>query len=197
MIRAVLLLLTLTATSGLGSETKAPLMLRNGENRVDFTGDGEADLVMIARRANYYAHGFDVVTFYAQDREPDGGGPWTIVPLFAGTEEKLYVTVGGGADCTLHDFRLFQGSLVVAERELGESYADPAPVTFKFYDLRRNSDGAVGWPLYRFEQVRTEAAKKAYCDVEEAFEKELQMPSYRRDRERVTPTTRSSQPRLR
>jgi len=44
----------------------SPLKLVAGENRVDFTGDGRPDRVMIAHRANYNAHGFDVVTFYTE-----------------------------------------------------------------------------------------------------------------------------------
>lgn len=160
-----------------------PLQLSNGENRLDFTGDGKPDLVMIAHRANFNAHGFDVVTFYTQDADPVEGGSWTIVPLFVGTDESQHVTVGGGADCLLHDFRLFQGMLIVADREVGDSFADPAKVTFTYYELRRNSGGEIGWPLYRFEKVRSQPAAKPYCDVEDAFKNELNIPRYRSDGE--------------
>ena len=47
------------------AQAAQPLPLNNGLNRVDFTGDGKPDLVTIAHRENYNAHGFDVVTFQA------------------------------------------------------------------------------------------------------------------------------------
>lgn len=150
-----------------------PLPLRNGLNRVDFTGDGKPDLVTIARRENYNAHGFDVVTFQADD------GALLQVPLFDGDDEIQFATIRGGADCVLHDLRLVPGgagepaTLIRADRALGESYADAADVTFTWYALRRNADGEVGRPTWWFERVRTTNAKRPYCDVGDAFREEL------------------------
>ena len=76
------------------------------------------------------------------------------MPLFDGDDERQFATVSGGADCTLHDLRLLPGksgepmTLVVADRALGESYADPNSVTFTWYALRTNADGDVGYPQY-------------------------------------------------
>lgn len=37
----------------------------------------------------------------------------------------------------------------------------------------RNTDGLTGWPSFYFEHSRTVPAKRMYCDVNEAFEREL------------------------
>ncbi len=147
-----------------------PLPLRNGLNRVDFTGDGSADLVVIARRENGNAHGFDVVSFHVED------GALLQVPLFDDDHEAQFATIRGGADCVLHDLRLLPGApgepatLIRADRAPGESYADAAEVTFTWYALRRNADGEVGRPIWWYERVRETKADKAYCDVGEAFD---------------------------
>ena len=153
-----------------------PLPLRNGLNRVDFTGDGRTDLVIIARRENGNAHGFDVVSFHVED------GDLLQVPLFDGDREAQFATVHGGADCVLHDLRLLPGAtgepatLIRADRALGESYADAAEVTFTWYALRRNVDGEVGRPAWWFERVRETKADKAHCDVGDAFDALLTTP---------------------
>lgn len=155
------------------AQAAQPVPLHNGLNRVDFTGDGKPDLVTIARRENYNAHGFDVVTFQADD------GGLLQVPLFDGDDETQFATIRGGADCVLHDLRLVPGragepaTLIRADRALGESYADAAEVTFTWYALRRNADGEVGRPTWWFERVRTTNAKRPYCDVGDAFREEL------------------------
>lgn len=149
----------------------APVALENGLNRIDFTGDGRADLVVVAHRENFNAHGFEVVTFHVED-----GDTLLQVPLFDGDDERQFATVSGGADCTLHDLRLLPGkpgesmTLVVADRALGDSYADPNTVTFTWYALRTNADGDVGYPQYRFERTRTTQATKPHCDVGDAFD---------------------------
>jgi hypothetical protein len=159
------------------AQAAPPTPLRNGLNRVDFTGDGKADLVVIAHRENFNAHGFDVVSFHAND------GGLLQVPLFDGDDEAQFATISGGADCVLHDLRLLPGkrgepaTLVRADRVLGDSYAADAEVTFTWYALRRNVDSDVGYPEYRFERTRKTKAEKAYCDVGDAFAKELGLPA--------------------
>lgn len=153
------------------AQAAAPVALENGLNRIDFTGDGRADLVVVAHRENFNAHGFDVVSFHVED-----GDTLLQVPLFDGDDERQFATASGGADCTLHDLRLLPGkagepmTLVVADRALGDSYADPNTVTFTWYALRTNADGDVGYPQYRFERTRTTQTDKAYCDVGDAFD---------------------------
>lgn len=153
------------------AQAAAPVALENGLNRIDFTGDGRADLVVVAHRENFNAHGFDVVSFHVED-----GDTLLQVPLFDGDDERQFTTVSGGADCSLHGLRLLPGkagepmTLVIADRALGDSYADPNTVTFTWYALRTNDAGDVGVPRYRFARTRTTQADKAYCDVGDAFE---------------------------
>lgn len=153
------------------AQAAAPVSLKNGMNRVDFTGDGRADLVVVAHRENFNAHGFEVVTFHVED-----GDTLLQVPLFDGDDERQFATISGGADCTLHDLRLLPGkagepmTLIVADRALGDSYADPNTVTFTWYALRTNAEGDVGYPQFRFQRTRTTQAKQAFCDVGDAFD---------------------------
>lgn len=153
------------------AQAAAPVSLQNGMNRIDFTGDGRTDLVVVAHRENFNAHGFEVVTFLVED-----GDTLLQVPLFDGDDERQFATISGGADCTLHDLRLLPGkagvpmTLVIADRALGESYADPNTVTFTWYSLRTNAEGDVGYPQFRFERTRTTQVKQPFCDVGEAFD---------------------------
>jgi hypothetical protein len=39
--------------------------------------------------------------------------------------------------------------------------------------VRVNSEGIAGWPAYYFDHVKSQEAKKRYCDVDDAFDKEL------------------------
>ncbi|HTQ98713.1 MAG TPA: hypothetical protein VMH83_01935 [Candidatus Acidoferrum sp.] len=177
----------LTALATASAADSAVVPLQNGPNEIDFTGDGNADLVVLATRDNYNAHGFDTVAFYAHAAiDKDDTSPWKVVPLFDGDKEKDQVSVSGGADCLLHDFRLLAAkggkpaTLIIAEREFGVSYADPAPVNFTFYELKQNKEGLVGRPLFWFDKVRTQQAAKPWCDVGEAFDKELGLQPYRK-----------------
>jgi hypothetical protein len=163
----------------IGKNRGNAVSLRNGINRVDFTGDGVADVVVVGYRNNNNAHGFDVVTFYVHDplfpAEPEH---LSIVPIFDEAEERQFVTTSGGADCLLHDFRLFSGpmpdmaTLIVANREFGDSFADAQPVTFTAYILKTNRQSK--WnPLHWFSKTSTTTSKVSYCDVGEAFLQEF------------------------
>jgi len=156
----------------------------NGVNTLTLLG--EPAMVVRAWRENYNAHGFDVVSFYARDKASGEKAYWNVIPVFAqasrdALSERLEITVGGGADCVLHDFRLLRSNddkrvmLVVAQRDMGDSFADPATVHFTWYDLAKNEDEAPGEPWLSFRQTRVTQATKTYCDVEEAFDKELHL----------------------
>lgn len=78
--------------------------LGNGINRINL--DGKEAMAIIGARENFNAHGFDVVTFYVRDENE-----WHLVPIFGSRDDKDggerdSLTVSGGADCVLHDFRL-------------------------------------------------------------------------------------------
>jgi hypothetical protein len=153
----------------------------NGTTQVDILGDGSAGQVIVGTRQNFNAHGFDVVAFYVKAVTNSDGTAWNIIPVIDGSDEKLSLAVSGGADCLLHDVRLVRttgeryATLVVADRELGESFGDAAEVTFTFYGLMKNEDGEPGRPLYYFSKARVSKASRAYCDVGEALAKELKL----------------------
>lgn len=157
-----------------------------GISRMDLTGRRSQGMAILANRENFNAHGFDVLSLYIKASSIPGEPPiWSIVPVFDGEKERLEITVGGGADCYLHDFRLVRMAkdkplrLIQAHRDLGEGFAEPGKVTFTFYELRHNKSGEIGRPLFFFEQVSTLTTGKKYCDVEEAFKVELGLKDYR------------------
>jgi hypothetical protein len=153
--------------------------LKNGLNYVDFTGDGVKDLIVVAHRSNFNAHGYDAVSFYTQAALSDGNNSspeeWHIVPLTYGGQEHLNIRVSGGADCVLHDFRLIAstGSVILADRDFGQDFGDSQVVTFTYLDLVKNVDGIPGWPVFGFEVKSTSRSHGSYCDVGDAFIKEL------------------------
>lgn len=67
---------------------------------------------------------------------------------------------------------------MVADREMGESYASTAPVIFRFYELKKNAENLPGWPLYYFDLKRSQRAQRRYCDVGDAFSRELGLGQY-------------------
>lgn len=81
--------------------------LSYGITTLDLTGHGLPSMAVFARRENFNAHGFDVLTLYVNVSYGNGSPPvWQLVSVFDNKEERLTVSVSGGADCLLHDFRL-------------------------------------------------------------------------------------------
>ena len=178
---AALLLAAFTA-HGMDLRAYANVKLHPGINAaVNIGVPARLATIVIGHRENFNAHGFDVATFFiAGDKPPDLG----LLSFWDGDKESLHQGTSGGADCVLHDFRLLRSSkgappmVVVADREMGDSYADKAAVSFRFYRLVQNTEGMPGRPLYSFELVKTEKAKASYCDVGEAFQRELGLGSW-------------------
>jgi hypothetical protein len=162
------------------------IRLHDGRNPLDLLGTGDAGAVDVADRENFNAHGFHVAIFQARARvapgDPKSAIGWQVVPFFGGFADSLsgeaVFRTSEGADCTLRDLRVLRAAghpvqIVVAQRELGESFADPAAVVFYYYELRENRDGVVGYPAYYFAATRTVPARRHYCDVDDAFQQEL------------------------
>ncbi|MET0934664.1 MAG: hypothetical protein ABWX83_01665 [Luteibacter sp.] len=156
------------------------ILIRNGPNQL--TLGGKELLAVRGWRENFNAHGFDAVSLYIHAPE----GTWHVVPVMVpnGKEsptERPVIGASGGADCQLKDFRLIDAAngkpaqLVIGERDFGESFADPAPVHFDYYELTENTAGDVGDPLYWFRHIRRVDAARPYCDVNEAFDKDLHL----------------------
>lgn len=182
-VRLFALITALAAAPVCGAGT---VPLHYGSNQLSFGPDTGAGMAVLAYRDNFNAHGFDVLTMYIKPAAASDSGDWQLVSVFDGSKEALLLTSGGGADCTLHDFRLVRDAagtplrLIVARRDPGASYADAAVVHFSHYALRHNGGGEVGFPLYYFALERESVAKTPYCDVGEAFDKELGIAPYRR-----------------
>lgn len=157
--------------------------IKNGPN--ELTMQGHDVLAFRAWRENYNAHGFDIVTLYSRDKAEGEPEVWNLVSFFKqdeGEERELNeLTLSGGADCRLTDFRLLTASdnrptrLIVADRDFGDSYAASQVVHFDYYVLTANEDKEVGEPPLYFKQEKTVTSKDVYCDVNEAFDKELEL----------------------
>jgi carbapenem resistance CarG-like protein len=150
--------------------------LHRGLNNVDLGGTGQHATVVVGHRENWNAHSFEVTTIYLPG---ESAADLDIVGVWDDQKESLYLTTSGGADCTLLDFRLLRSvrgapaALVVADRQLRESFYENSPVTFKVYVLVHNDSGLPGKPTYWFKLVETRSAKAAYCDVGVALSREL------------------------
>ena len=150
------------------------------------TGKDKDIVALRARRDNFNAHGFDVVSFYLVGKN-GGKREFDIIPIFVegrkGRDELHEITVGGGADGNLDDFRVLaaQGKqparLVLAHRDFGDSYADPGIVHFTVYELTRNEMESPGEPGLYFLQKSKANSRQKYVDVNEAFDRELHMGS--------------------
>jgi hypothetical protein len=162
------------------------IVLRNGRNAIDLLGDGSRGDVLVAWRGNYNGHGHSTAMFSVLAKGDLSGEPmWLLVPFFGGaasdgTARDVFdvFTTWQGADCTLEDLRVIgrRGApveLIIAHRPLGASFADTAQVQFDWYTLRRNTAELPGWPTYYFERTRSSVAKREYCDVNEAFRRDL------------------------
>lgn len=173
----------LLATAAAQSPERA-VAVSNGLNTFALQSADDEALAVLAHRENFNAHGFDVLTLYARQASTAGEpAQWQLVPWFDGDQERLNVVRAGGADCLLHDFRLLRATaqapalLVLADRDLGPSFASPAPVRLRVLALRRNDEGLVGRPVLYFEVVRDFRARKTACDVGDALSAELGLPS--------------------
>ena len=165
-----------TARDSIGFALAEVIPLHEGVNRVDLAGGGSSGMVTVGRRENFNAHSRTTLTAYLS---PDPNH-WDLVTFWSDSApERDDVSTSEGADCALQDIRLVRPapgapvSVVVAHRDLTGAYTDPSPVVFDLYELRRNRDELVGWPASYYFKVRTLAARRRYCDVDQALAQEL------------------------
>lgn len=167
---AFLVVVVLLGAADADAVGRAPLRPGNGVTEFDLLGDGTPAITVVGRRENFNAHSFDVISFFVRL-----GNRWEVVPLYDDEKEQDGMTSSGGADCLLHDFRLVSHeqhvplSLVVADRDYGDSFVAVMPVKFRFYELVKNVNSDMGWPTWRFQLRRTATSAHAYCDVGDAF----------------------------
>ena len=160
--------------------------LAEGPNNVDLLGWARPGLVTKGLFNNHNAHSFDYIVFYVSYPDSESGHPrWDVVPFITDSRRDLGFSTHQGADCVLRDLRILKPLappptavvVVVAERDMGDSYADSQPVNFSIYQLRTNTTMLPGEPGIYFERTRVIRSGRAYCDVEEAFRKELGLGS--------------------
>jgi hypothetical protein len=199
-LRRTLASLGLAAWSTIGSAAHAQgtapgdrvvvLRLYNGLNAIDLLGDGHRGQVVVSRRENFNAHGYSTALFqlraFTDPADTSSAVVWQVIPFFGPDHPaegaELFRTTEG-ADCVLSDLRVFRRGrgrpveIVLAHRAFGASYADAAEVRFEFYVLRTNDEGTAGTPGYYFQHARTVRARGRYCDVNDAFARELAMGS--------------------
>ena len=184
LVASIVGILVAGAVSAANLDGYSVTLLSSGLNSINFAGPATRGIIVMARRENFNAHSFDVATFYLT--KVGGDGALSIVGLWNSEKEELYTTVTGGADCTLHDFRLLTrpagGSplLVRADRDSGDSFVARAKVTFRIYDLKSNDKSEPGRPAWYFDLVETRHAAANYCDVESALSNELGLGASRR-----------------
>jgi len=165
-----------------------------GVNAVDFGPAGTQGTVLLGWRENFNAHGFGVGTFYLKApkgtiptgfQNDDVLGLVTLWDDTKGSKEAMTVTTSGGADCVLHDFRLLISTqhkpslLILADREMGETFTDEERVTFRTYTLTQNVEKMPGPPTFYFDFTDQRVATHKYCDVEKAFQDEISLGDYR------------------
>ena len=172
-------------TTATRPRTDGPIALHSGANRFELLGDDSPAQAFVAYRGSFNAHGYHTVAIYLwSPSDADTTKQWLIVPRFGGpfdgeTGRDIFAT-SEGADCTQGDLRVVQhrqapADIIVARRDLGASFADSATTYFDLYRLKKNKDGVPGWPLWYFAFVRSDTARRAYCDVNIAFEQELHL----------------------
>ena len=157
--------------------------IKNGINYIDLNGDGKKDIVVNGYRGHITAHSFSIYSFYVYKKlaQEETTYEWQIVSIgggggFAGDDIGKYaISTHQGADCVLREMRLVKFKrgasyyLVIADRPIGESYVDSVNVKFLFYRLIYSEDES----RFIYEKVKEINSKDKYCDVTEAFEKEL------------------------
>jgi hypothetical protein len=159
------------------------IKLHRGINAVELGVAGHHATVVMGHRENFNVHSFEVTTVDLS--AGSAAENFNVVGFWDDEKESLFLSTSGGADCLLHDFRLLRSDrgappmVVVADRQLRESYFEDSPVSFKFYVLTWNDIGLPGQPDYWFKLVKTEMTKATYCDVGVALSRELRLPDYR------------------
>lgn len=160
---------------GIKSNIAHSVRIKNGLNNIDIDGDNTKDIIMNGYRGNITAHDFEAYSFYVYINKISN-----IVAISDSNDvskDKYEIFTHKGADCVLRDIRLFKNkgeksyNLVIAEREFGETYVDEKKVTFSLYKLDYDNDEA-RFIFRRYGEIKS---INNYCDVEEAFKKELNL----------------------
>jgi len=157
------------------------VFLTNGINSVDLNGDGIKDLAISGFRNNSTAHVFNYYTFYIYDKnyKSNNSPPWCIVEIEDNKKnpdktDNYCIWTNEGADGILTDAALVRDEngklwLLLANREFGESYADPGKVTFTYYSL----DYYKTENRFIYKVKSKKISNNNYVDVREAINAEI------------------------
>lgn len=156
------------------------VVLTNGITRLNVLSNKAPMMVFVARRPWNTAHDDSIANFYIKGMYGDEPS-WLMVPFTLRGSANYSFETKEGADCTLTDMRLLrtksgQLQVIVAAREFGETYVDEMPVQFDFYRLVSHQHGETpAGPDVSFEFVGTSMSRDKYCDVNVAFNLELNL----------------------
>jgi hypothetical protein len=189
------------------------VQLYNGFNVVDLLGGGSRGQIVVSRRAHADGTGHSTALFQvrapADAADSASAAEWQVLPFFGPDErvggDDLFRTVeaSGCASADLRVVRIGAGrpvQVVVARRALGATPAEPTVVRFDFYEVRKNEALAPATPRWFFQRVRGERSRERYCDVNDAFARELGIgtmgiaatPAARRDAAGAAPPASSA-----
>jgi hypothetical protein len=116
------------------------------------------------------AHTMETVSFF----QPNARGAAAQIPFDMNGDYQPVLPLRSGADCAISGVRTIRSGerlkVVYALRKGG--WAEQQPVTFLVFALERSDGGAPGTPSLYFKQQRKLASKAAYCDVNQALDKE-------------------------
>jgi hypothetical protein len=177
---------TLPAQGASGQRRFIVVQLYNGFNVVDLLGGGSRGQVVVSRRDHADGTGYSTALFQVRAlvdaADTTSATAWQVLPVFGPDEhvggDDLFrsVEAGGCASVDLRVVRIGAGrpvQVVVARRALGATPAAPTPVRFEFYELRTNAEHVPATPRWYFQRVRGERTRERYCDVNDAFAREL------------------------
>lgn len=117
------------------------------------------------------AHAMETISFF----QPSATGAAVQIPFDMNGNYQPMLPLRSGADCAISGVRTIRSGeslkVVYAQRKGG--WSERQSVTFLVFALERNDGGAPGTPSLYFKQQRKLASKAAYCDVNQALDKEM------------------------
>lgn len=119
------------------------------------------------------AHNIELYSFFKRT----ASGPATQVPFERGGNYEATLAVRHGADCAMTGVRVLQGARqprVVYALRKGD-WSDEKPFTYTIYELVSNGGEMPATPSLYFAEKKKVVSKLAFCDAEEALDKEAQL----------------------
>jgi hypothetical protein len=179
------------------------VQLYNGFIVVDLLGGGSRGQIVVSRREHADGTGYSTALFQVRAAmdvaDSTSATEWQVIPFF-GPDERVggddlfrSVEAGGCASVDLRVVRIGVGrpvQVVVARRALGATETEPTAVRFDFYEVRGNVEHVPATPRWYFQRVRGERSRERYCDVNEAFARELGIGTMGISATPATPATR-------